>query len=411
MVFPKKILGISFIVIVIAGLAFFFFLKHKPAKSAEKSSKGSTTETQKAEEASIPVKIAKVSRGDLVIKLKSPGEAVTSKKIKISAEVSGVIKSLNIEESKHVREGELLVVLDDEEYRLALETAKASHLKTLSELLLEKRFAGPEEARPESDQKKIQKARADYDRDRRLYQDGKMTREAFEKAGKDFEMALIESGEKKEEILAAAKGLTQAEVAVKDAQIKIEKTKIRAPFSGIVCDIKVLARERVTANQELFTLVNISEIQVRAKVLESEVGKIKVDREADLRFSAYPERVFKGKVKAISPIINPEDKTCSVIVDVSNPAEEIKPGMHAEVEIAAEIYKDRLLVPQEAILVRGGRKLVFAVEGGLAKWKYIDVGLENEDYAEILNGVKEGESVCIEGHGTLAHDARVRIEE
>jgi RND family efflux transporter MFP subunit len=205
--------------------------------------------------------------------------------------------------------------------------------------------------------------------------------------------------------------LTQAEIAVKDAQIKIEKTKIRAPFSGIVCDIKVLAQERVTANQELFTLVNISEIQVRAKVLESEVGKIKVDREADLRFSAYPERVFKGKVKAISPIINPEDKTCSVIVDVSNPAEEIKPGMHAEVEIAAEIYKDRLLVPQEAILVRGGRKLVFAVEGGLAKWKYIDVGLENEDYAEILNGVKEGESVCIEGHGTLAHDARVRIEE
>ncbi len=411
MVFPKKILGISFIVIVIAALAFFFFLKHKPAKSAEKSSKGSTAETQKAEEASIPVKVAKVSRGDLVIKLKSPGEAVTSKKMKISAEVSGVIKSLNIEESKHVREGELLVVLDDEEYRLGLETAKASHLKTLSELLLEKRFAGPEEARSESDQKKIQKARADYDRDRKLYQDGKMTREAFEKAGKDFEMALIESGEKKEEILAAAKGLTQAEIAVKDAQIKIEKTKIRAPFSGIVCDIKVLAQERVTANQELFTLVNISEIQVRAKVLESEVGKIKVDREADLRFSAYPERVFKGKVKAISPIINPEDKTCSVIVDVSNPAEEIKPGMHAEVEIAAEIYKGRLLVPQEAILVRGGRKLVFAVEEGLAKWKYIDVGLENENYAEILNGVKEGESVCIEGHGTLAHDARVRIEE
>jgi RND family efflux transporter MFP subunit len=305
----------------------------------------------------------------------------------------------------------LLVVLDDEEYRFELEKAEASHLKTLSELLVEKRFAGPEEAQPEADQKKIQKIRDDYDRARKLYQDGKMAREEFEKAGKDFEMALIESGERKEEILAAAKGLTQAEIAVKEAQMKIEKTKIRAPFSGIACDIKVLPQERVTANQELFTLVNISEIHVRAKVLESEVGKIKVDREADLRFSAYPERVFKGKVKAVSPIINPEDKTCSVIIDVSNPAEEIKPGMHAEVEIAAEIYKNRLLVPQEAILVREGRKLVFAVEGGLAKWRYIDVGLENEDFAEILNGVKEGESVCIEGHGTLAHDARVKIED
>jgi len=319
MVFPKKILSISLIVIIIAVLAFFFFFKHKPAKPTEKSSQAPAAEIQKAEEAFVSVKVARVIRGDLVIKLKSPGEAVTNKKIKMTAEVSGAVKSLNIEESSHVKEGDLLVVLDDEEYKLALDKAKASHLKTLSELLVEKRFAGPEESLSESEQKKIQKAKDDYDRARRLYQDGKISREEFEKAGKDFEMALIESGEKKEEILAAAKGLTQAEIAVKEAQIKIEKTKIRAPFSGIVCEIKVLPQERVTANQELFTLVNISQIQVRAKVLESEVGKIKVGREADLRFSAYPERVFKGKVKAISPIINPDDKTCSVIIDVSNP--------------------------------------------------------------------------------------------
>jgi multidrug efflux pump subunit AcrA (membrane-fusion protein) len=83
--------------------------------------------------------------------------------------------------------------------------------------------------------------------------------------------------------------------------------------------------------------------------------------------------------------------------------------MHAEVEIPAEIYKDRLLIPQEAVLVRSGRKLAFVVEDGLAKWRYLEVGLENEDYAEVLEGVKEGEPVIIEGHFTLAHDARVKI--
>jgi multidrug efflux pump subunit AcrA (membrane-fusion protein) len=83
--------------------------------------------------------------------------------------------------------------------------------------------------------------------------------------------------------------------------------------------------------------------------------------------------------------------------------------MHAEVEIAADIYKDRLLVPQEAVLVRGGRKLVFTVEEGLAKWRYIEVGLENKDYAEVLDGIKEGEMVIVEGHFTLAHDARVQV--
>jgi multidrug efflux pump subunit AcrA (membrane-fusion protein) len=85
--------------------------------------------------------------------------------------------------------------------------------------------------------------------------------------------------------------------------------------------------------------------------------------------------------------------------------------MHADVEIAADIYKDRLLVPQEAVLVRGGRKLVFVVEEDLAKWRYIEVGLENEDYAEVLDGVKEGEMLIIEGHFTLAHDARVRLAQ
>ena len=191
----------------------------------------------------------------------------------------------------------------------------------------------------------------------------------------------------------------------------LDKTKIRAPFSGIICDINVSPEEHVTTGRELFTLVNISRIRVHAKVLESEIGKMKVGREVDLKFSAYPGRSFKGKVKAISPIVNPDDKTCKVTIDVANPEEEIKPGMHAEVEIAAEIHQDRLLIPQEAVLVRSGRKLAFVVESGLAKWRYIDVGLENEDFAEVLDGIKEGEKVLIDGHFTLAHDARVRIEK
>ncbi len=135
---------------------------------------------------------------------------------------------------------------------------------------------------------------------------------------------------------------------------------------------------------------------------------MRVGREVEIKFSAYPGQIFKGKTKAISPIIDPEDKTCTVVIEVDNPQEQIKPGMHAEVEIPAEIHEDILLIPQEAVLVRG-RKLAFVVEEGLAKWRYIQVGLENEDYAEVLEGVEEGELVIVEGHFTLAHDAKVKI--
>ncbi len=410
MIFPKKILIISLIVVIVAGGVYFFIIRDKSEAAGDESS-DSAAEGRPVQEASLPVKVDVARIGDLIITLKSPGEAMTNMNIIIKAEATGMIKNLNVEESKHVRRGDLLVELDDEEPRLALERQEAERLRVLSEYLVEKRFADQGELNPTVDAEKVQKALDEYEIARTNFRAGQISREEYEKATREYEMALIELGEMKEEILAATKNLTQSEIRVKEAQLTLEKTKIRAPFSGIVFDIQVSPQEHVTAGTELFTLVNINRIHVQARVLESEIGKMEVGREADLKFSAYPGKVFKGHVKAISPVINPEDRTCKVTIEVANPEEEIKPGMHTDVEIAAEIYKDRLLVPQEAILVRmGGRKLIFVVEEGLAKWRYVDVGLENEEFVEILDGVKAGEVVCVDGHLTLAHDARVRIE-
>lgn len=411
MIFPKKILVISLCVIIVAAVVFYFiFFKNKSETAGDESSDSAATE-RKVQEASLPVKVTDAHRGDLIITLKSPGEAATSMNIIVKAEVGGLIEKLNVEESQHVKRGELLAELDDTEYRLNLERQEAARLKVLSDYLVEKRFSDKGELSVAVDEKGVQEAKDAYEKERQQYREGKISQEEYEKASKNYEMVLIESGKMKEEVLAAAKNLTQNEIAVKEAQLTLEKTKVRAPFSGIVFDIQVSPHERVSAGTELFTLVNIDRIHVQARVLESEIGKMRVGREVDLKFSAYPGKIFKGKVKAISPVVNPDDRTCKVTIDVANPEEEIKPGMHAEVEIAAEIYEDRLLIPQDAVLVRMGRKLAFVVEEGIAKWRYIEVGIENEDYAEVLDGVKEGETVIIEGHFTLAHDANVRIEK
>ncbi len=415
MILPKKVLTFALIVIVAGALVFFVFIKD----GTETGTGESTEETaeSKAQETPIAVKVAKAHRGELVITLKSPGEAVTNRMITVKSEVEGVIKNIFVEEGQHVKEGDLLIELDDRKYRLELEQVQADRLSRLSELLLEEQFAGAEEGIGESEALKIQAAKQEYEKTQELFRKGMISESEYEKIYRKYELALIESGERKQEVRSASKGLTQAEIAVKKAQMNLEKTKIKASFSGIVADVQVSPREHITVGRDLFMLVNISRIQVHAKVLESEIGKMKVGREVNLRFSAYPDKIFKGNVKSISPVVNPEDKTCKVIIDMANPEEEIKPGMHAEVEIAAEIHRDKLLIPQNAVLVRGGRKLAFVVEGDLAKWRYIQVGLENDDYAEVLpseregEGVKEGETVIVDGHFTLAHDARVRIEE
>jgi len=421
---PKAVLGGFLIVILVAAGLYFFVLDKGPAKtgnqgeSAAAEASGAAAAAspdQKTEAAPLPVKVSKAIIGDLIMTLKSPGEAYTEKRVAMKAEVGGVVKNLYAAEGRHVREGDLLVELEDREYRLALERVEAQRLRYLSELFLERQFSVAEEPPAQTLVDKVRKAQADYDRVSAGFKSGVASEADLEKAQAALELALIEAGNKKDEVQAATKGLTQAEVDVKVARLNLEKTRVRAPFAGIVTDLKLSPKERLEPGRELFTLVDISRIKVKAKVLESEVGKVVAGREVDLRFSAFPDRTFRGRIEAVSPVINAEDKTCAVHVAMDNPSEEIKPGMHAEVEFPTEIFTGRLLVPQQAILVRGGRKLVFAVEGDIAKWRYIEVGLENERFAEVLPGkepgwgVSAGDTVIIEGHVTLAHDTKVSI--
>ena len=421
---PKDVLGGFLILILVAAGVYFFILNRGPAApgtpagtSSNSSSAASSPASpdQKVEAAPLPVKVSKAFLGDLVMTLKSPGEAYTEKRIAMKAEVGGVVKNLYATEGRHVREGDLLIELDDREFRLSLEKLEAQRLRYLSELFLERQFSVADAPPAPSIVDRLTKAQSDYDRVSEGFKSGVASQADLEKAQAALELALIEAGRKKDEVQAATKGLTQAEVDVKMARLDLEKTRIRAPFAGIITDVKLSPKERLDPGRDLFTLVDISRIKVKAKVLESEVGKVVAGREVDLRFSAFPGRSFKGRIEAVSPIINAEDKTCGVYVTMDNPSEEIKPGMHAEVEFPTEIFTGRLLVPQQAILVRGGRKLVFAVEGDIAKWRYIEVGLENERFAEVLPGkepgwgVAAGDTVIVEGHITLAHDTKVSI--
>jgi len=422
--FPKAVLGGFLVLVLVAAGVYFLVLdkdQAKPENQGETASAapagGSSAPApdQKVEAAPLPVKVSKAVIGDLVMTLKSPGEAYTEKRIVLKSEVGGVVKNLYASEGRHVREGDLLVELEDREYRLALERDEANRLRYLSELFLERQFSVTEELPSQAVVDKVAKAQADYDRIAAGFKSGVASQADLERCQSALELALIEAGSKKDEVQAATKGLTQAEVAVKVARLNLEKTRIRAPFAGIVTDLKLSPKERLDPGRELFTLVDISRIKVKAKVLESEVGKVVAGRDVDLRFSAFPDRTFRGRIEAVSPVINAEDKTCAVHVAMDNPSEEIKPGMHAEVEFPTEIFASRLLVPQQAILVRGGRKLVFAVEGDTAKWRYIEVGLENERFAEVLPGkepgwgVSAGDTVIVEGHVTLAHDTKVSI--
>ncbi|KAB2847904.1 MAG: hypothetical protein F9K42_09585 [Ignavibacterium sp.] len=82
--------------------------------------------------------------------------------------------------------------------------------------------------------------------------------------------------------------------------------------------------------------------------------------------------------------------------------------MFASVKIETDILKNRVIIPKEALLVRDKRDLVFVVQNNLAKWQYVNIGQQNDEYIEILNGVSPGDSVIVEGHFNLAHDSNIK---
>jgi len=325
-----------------------------------------------------PVTGAKVIRDTLWIRVTASGQAEAYRRAELNAQVEGVVESVGVHESQRVEGGTPLLQIDTTEYALGVAQARAD----------------------------LRAAEAEY-RQLVLFDD-EITDPAVR--------------QERERIARSRSGLDQKEVALRQAELKLARSRVQAPFAGRVADLKVVEGQHVTAGTALMTVVDLDPIKVEVQVLEAELGFLGAGRRAEVRFAAYPGEVFTGTVETINPVVDPESRTGRVTVLLRNGDQRIKPGMYAEVSLDAEALPDRILVPRAAILERGeGRRrtMLFVYEGderqGLAKWRYVKTGRENEEYVEILPSdegtVEPGETVLVDGHAYLAHDTPVRLVE
>ena len=213
-------------------------------------------------------------------------------------------------------------------------------------------------------------------------------------------------------------GVEAAEVRLRRAQLDLSRTRTAAPIGGRVASLKVVPGQWVRTGEELMTIVALDPIRVEVQVLESEIAHLTPGRRANVTFAAFPGETFTGRIQTINPIVESGTRTARVTALVNNPGGRILPGMYARVSLEARRYADRLLVPRSAILERDRRAMLFVYEpgaqDGLAKWRYVTTGLQNDSLVEIVpseetESVEPGETVLTEGHYTLIHDARVRL--
>jgi len=330
-----------------------------------------------ASDIAIPVEGATVLKDTMVISVSAAGEAAAWRQALVSALVQGKLDQIAARENTRVAPGALLAAIDPAQYQLDLDDAQAN----------------------------LRKAQATYN---------EMT--LFDEKIEDAQVRAERARNAR-----SKSGLDNAELALERAKLNVSRARSLAPFAGRVASIKVSPGQWVNQGNELMTIVDINRVKVEVQVLESEIGYIATGRKARVQFAAFPAEVFEGVIETINPLVDKTTRTAKVVVSLPNSGGRILPGMYARVSLDARRLPDRLMVPRTAILERdGGRKLLFVFEEtsgsrGLAKWRYVSTGAENETMVEILPNdnpdqtVRPGEVVLTGGHHTLTHDARIRI--
>jgi membrane fusion protein (multidrug efflux system) len=328
----------------------------------------------RATDVPIPVEGTEAIRDTLILAVKANGRAAPARTTTILAQVAGRVARVPVAESDRVGAGRLLVAIDPSEYQLAVDDAEAQ----------------------------VRRAEAEY-RSITLFD------ERIEDASVREERARVAR---------ARSGLDQAEVALRRARLDLSRTTVASPFAGRVADVQVVPGEYVRAGDPLLTVSDLDPIRVEAQVLETEVGYLQPDGSASVVFAAWPDEPFQGTIRTINPLVEGETRVVRVTVEVPNPGGRVLPGMFAELSLDARRFPDRVLIPREAVVERDRRSVVFVYEGdqssGLAKWRYVTPGMENDAWVEVLDdpetdGVRPGEVVLTGGHYTLIHDARVRL--
>ena len=372
-------------ILIGAGVVGAFYLKKDDATPesetaakidsiARGTADASSAESAFPSDVAVPVEGAPVIKDTMVISVTAAGEAAAWRQAVVSALVTGQVKFLGARENGAVAQGALLAAIDSAQYVLALAQAEAS----------------------------LRQAQATF-REITL-SDDRITDAAIRA--------------EREKTARSKSGLETAELRVEEAKLNLTRASVRAPFGARVASVKVVPGQWVSQGAELMTLVDISRVKVEVQVLESEVNLLTPGRFARIQFAAMPGEVFVGRIETINPMVDPKTRSARVVVSLNNPQGRILPGMYARVALDARQLPDRIMVPRSAILERDRRKMLFVYEEdgsrGLAKWRYVTTGAENETMVEIVENedtqmVKPGEIVLTGGHHTLSHDARVRV--
>ncbi|KYG82062.1 hypothetical protein MB14_01315 [Roseivirga ehrenbergii] len=305
------------------------------------------------------VKVATAEYRPFEFLVSATGTIESDYELEIIFETGGYLDKLSIENGQRVKKGQVIGQLQNEKEKFAIEKAQAAYNKALVQ----------------------------YTDDSLGY-------------SKHNEVMLRN--------LSLKSGLVDAEINLREAQINLDNTIIKAPTDGVIVDLETKEGSLVSAGKVLCSIYNDKNLTLTAKVLEPDFGYIKRGLLADVYPLARRDQSFLATVNEINPRVNEEGM---VQIELKlNQSEGLLPGMSASaiIRVPQELH---IIVPREAVVIKQGKPVIFTVVNGMSQWKYVEIGLDNGTDVEVLDGLKEGDQVVLTNNIQLAHDAKVSIAE
>ena len=179
--------------------------------------------------------------------------------------------------------------------------------------------------------------------------------------------------------------------------------EVPSPLDGVVLERSVTVGETVDPTKTLFHLADLSHVLAQAEVYEADVGAVRIGQTARLRVTAYPARVFTGRVVRLADAIDPERRTLRLWIDLSNTRDRLlKPAMFGQVVLVLARSASAVTVPNEAVQTQGPERFVFVRNGEAFQRQPVVVGDRDDRYTAIKSGVVEGDEVVTQGAVELA---------
>lgn len=354
------------------------------------------------------IQVIVVTPSDFTLRSEATGHLAAWRRAEISAEADGLILERPIEEGQVVQEGELLLRLDDRDQIIALHEAEAAVLKARADYAVN---LSSSDTLSEADTTQLALARKDLLHAQQAFDHGSITQAELQEVRRRFEANEVLVGGLRGAVQAVTSGLTQAEQQLERARLAKSRTRITAPFRGRIADLKVEAGQRISPGQTVLTLLEDDRMKVAVDVLEADLVGMRVGATAQVRIPNLDDRISAGRIYSVNPLIDPKTGGGRVTVTLPNPRGQLLVGLYAEIALETGRLTGRLVVPADAVLVRQGRDLVFRMVDGKAYWTYVTVGERSGDSVEIAEGLSPGDSVAVQGHYALSHDAPVNITQ